>query len=116
MRVLVCGGRFFMDERLLFARLDELHAVYSISCIIEGEAQGADQLSRRWAESRGVKVEPYRASWILHGRKAAGPLRNQLMLAEGKPEYGVAFPGGAGTADMVRRMKANNLPVWEIIC
>lgn len=115
MRVLVCGGRFFSDFRLLLARLDELHSAYGITCIIEGEAPGADQMARRWAEYRGVPFEAYRADWRRYGRREAGPIRNQRMLDEGKPEYGVAFPGGTGTADMVRRMKNINIPVWEIL-
>lgn len=36
------------------------------------------------------------------------------MIDEGKPDMVVAFPGGAGTADMVRRAKAADIPVVEI--
>ena len=36
-----------------------------------------------------------------HGN-AAGPIRNQRMLDHGKPDIVVAFPGGSGTADMVK--------------
>lgn len=41
-------------------------------------------------------------SWKDHG-KAAGPIRNQLMLDDFKPDLVVAFPGGKGTADMVKK-------------
>ena len=40
--------------------------------------------------------------WDELGKKA-GPLRNQRMLDDGKPDMVVAFPGGGGTKDMVRR-------------
>ena len=40
------------------------------------------------------------AEWHRLGRKA-GPIRNQRMLDEGKPDLVVAFPGGTGTAGMV---------------
>jgi hypothetical protein len=36
------------------------------------------------------------------------------MLLEGKPDLVVAFPGGKGTADMVRRARKANVPVKEI--
>ena len=36
--------------------------------------------------------------------RAAGPIRNQKRLEE-KPELVAAFPGGKGTADMVRKGK-----------
>ena len=45
---------------------------------------------------------------------SAGPARNQRMLDEGKPDAGIAFPGGPGTADMTRRLKEAGIPVWEI--
>jgi hypothetical protein len=40
------------------------------------------------------------AEWERLGRKA-GPIRNQRMLEEGKPDLVVAFPGGTGTAGMM---------------
>jgi hypothetical protein len=48
---------------------------------------------------RGVPREPYevpQGEWDELGKKA-GPLRNQRMLDEGKPDLVVAFPGGGGT-------------------
>ena len=44
----------------------------------------------------------------------AGHIRNQQMIDEGKPDLVVAFPGGAGTADMIRRAKKHNLKVIEV--
>lgn len=116
MRVLVCGGRTFgvepagcdletaakaLAEVIDLSRvLDFLHAHTPISCIIEGAAKGADTLAKGWAHKRSVPVEEYPANWKKYGRRA-GYLRNQQMLAEGKPEIVVAFPGGRGTANMV---------------
>ena len=55
-------------------------------------------------------VEEYPADWKKYG-KSAGPLRNQRMIDEGKPDLVVAFPGGVGTADMISRAKAYNISV-----
>lgn len=41
----------------------------------------------------------------------AGPIRNRRMLEQGKPDLVVAFPGGAGTANMVRLTEAAALPL-----
>jgi hypothetical protein len=103
--VLVCGGRDFDNERYLFRVLDGLHKARPIERIIQGGARGADQLARVWAISRNVLFDTYDADWATHGRKA-GPIRNQLMLDEGQPGLVVAFDGGRGTADMLRRAKA----------
>jgi hypothetical protein len=111
MRVLVCGGRSFADLPLLDRRLDEMHTKYGIKTIIHGGAAGADNMAHFWAGFNGVDVEIYSANWKKHG-KAAGPIRNQRMIEEGKPDMVVAFAGGRGTADMTRRALAAGLPVF----
>jgi YspA, cpYpsA-related SLOG family len=97
-RVLVCGGRGFHDAALMNRTLE----AYPITVLIQGEADGADRMAATWAASRRIQVERYPADWRRHG-KAAGPIRNQQMLDIGRPDLVIAFPGGHGTADMVRR-------------
>lgn len=46
-------------------------------------------------------------------RPAGGPLRTTQMLVEGRPDAVIAFPGGKGTAHMVRKARAAGLPVVE---
>lgn len=111
MRVLVCGGRNYRDMKSVFASLDGLDPVPSL--IVHGGATGADSCAGEWARKRGVVCRVYHADWHKHGR-AAGPIRNQKMLDCGKPEMVMAFPGGVGTADMVRRAKAAGVKVTEI--
>lgn len=106
MRVLVCGGRDYKDR----AAVDLVLTLAKPSVVIHGGAPGADCLAGAWALKNGVAVEAFPADWKKHGR-AAGPLRNQRMLDESKPDYVIAFPGGLGTADMVRRAKAAGLKV-----
>jgi hypothetical protein len=101
MRVLVCGGRDFEDAEMV----RDVLAGLPISVLIEGGAQGADRLAREYADRLGLNRVTYRAEWARLGR-AAGVLRNWKMLADGKPDLVVAFPGGRGTADMVRRAQA----------
>ena len=52
------------------------------------------------------------AQWGKFG-DAAGPIRNAKMLEE-ELDLVVAFPGGAGTADMVRRSKKAGFKVMEV--
>jgi len=93
MRVLVCGGRAFDDREKLFQSLDRQHAVTPFSLLIEGGARGADQLAMSWAHERGIEHLRFDADWEARGR-AAGPIRNQRMLDEGRPDVVIAFPGG----------------------
>ena len=130
MKVCVCGGREFgsirvRDEndfpreakrrgvaevRKLFDFLDALHSETPISEIIHGGARGADTQAGLWARWRTVAVRVFEANWEQEG-KAAGVLRNQLMLEEGRPDLLVAFSGGRGTADCVLRARKMGIPV-----
>lgn len=101
MRVLVCGGRDFDDFAFLDRILTAVHEKRPITTVIEGGARGADSMGRKWAEKRGIAVSTFPADWELHGRRA-GPVRNLKMLREGRPDLVVAFPGGRGTAHMMR--------------
>ena len=112
-RLLVTGGRDFKDSRLVFETLDAIQAEKGIALLIHGGATGADQLAQSWCLDRGCWSECYAISaeeWRRVGRKA-GPLRNARMIAEGRPDMIVAFPGGAGTADCVRQAKAAGVEV-----
>lgn len=109
-RVLVCGGRDYVNRERVFYALDSYHRRRGpIGVVIHGAARGADTLAGEWAWQAGVSIDQYPADWQAHGKRA-GPLRNARMLASGKPDVVIAFPGGAGTADMVRRATAAGIP------
>lgn len=113
MRVLVCGGRKYWNEEAVFSTLHGLAEKHGWLTVIQGGADGADLLAREWAQLCYHGLVTVRADWAAHGR-AAGPIRNQQMLDSAKPDLVVAFPGGNGTADMVRRARAAGVPVLEI--
>jgi hypothetical protein len=121
MRVLVCGGRDYANRERLYNELDEMHhdpacgvrERGAVTLIIHGDASGADRLAAAWATENRVPVQAWPADWALHGLYA-GPFRNAKMLAEGKPDLVVAFPGGRGTADMVRRARRAGVDVVEV--
>jgi len=113
MRVLVCGGRDYADRMKMKEILDDLHVKTPITCLIQGSARGADRLAKNWAFFNQIVCEEYAASWEEYG-KAAGHMRNAKMLVEGKPDIVIAFPGGKGTADMVRKAKTANVKTLEV--
>lgn len=108
--VLICGGRRFSNRQMLKEYMDAFP--HLVTQIITGGAPGADSLAEWWAEKKHIPVRKFRADWESHGKKA-GPLRNQQMLDEGKPDYVVAFPGGLGTADMIRRARKADIEIFE---
>jgi hypothetical protein len=100
MRLLVSGSREFDDKAKMLSIIQDINP----TLIIHGAAKGADTLAGEIGDELGIPVDPYPAKWSLYG-KAAGPIRNQQMLDEGKPDLVIAFPteGCRGTWDMVRR-------------
>lgn len=126
MRVLVCGGRNYRDRESVFHQLHSLAERCGYLTVIEGGATGADALAREWASSLKHDLWTFQARWSETGRPgavvryrrdgtpydaAAGGIRNQRMLDEGKPDLVIAFTGGRGTADMVNKAHAAGLPV-----
>lgn len=98
MRVLVCGGRGYKDREAVYKVLDELYP--KMSALMCGGAAGADTLAWDWGSQRRFYCERYMAQWDRYGR-SAGPIRNKVMLEEGKPDLVIAFPGGRGTQNMI---------------
>jgi hypothetical protein len=119
-RVLVCGGRQYANYRFVWEVLRKLNEHHDVEAIIHGAARGADEWARMWVHklaNTGDGPHPravaYPANWKKHG-KAAGAIRNQQMLDEGEPDLVVAFPGGRGTDDMVRRANKAAVQVLDL--
>lgn len=114
MKAIVCGGRDYKDRDFFFATMDAIHQNLKLTAIIEGGASGADELALEWSRERGIPEHArYTADWSAHGR-SAGPIRNMQMLSEERPDLVIAFPGGRGTAHMVRIARDAGVKVFEI--
>lgn len=100
MKILVCGGRDLSDSALVFRVLTPLLREKGVDRLVHGDATGADRIASSWAKSHNIPDIAYPADWETYG-KAAGPIRNALVLAFEAPDLVVAFPGGRGTADML---------------
>lgn len=110
MRVLICGDRNWQNEAAIRRELSKLDPG---TAIIHGGARGADTLAGIVAKEIGLQVEVYPADWNRHGR-AAGPIRNQQMIEQGRPDIVLAFHANIGqskgTKDMVERAKKTGIP------
>lgn len=113
LRIIVCGGRDYADAACIRATLDELHASRGVDHLFHGNASGADRLAGEWgASTPGVRVHPVPAQWSKFGKRA-GPIRNRQMLGQGI-DVVVAFPGGRGTADMMKAAREAGVEVMEV--
>lgn len=113
LKVIVCGGRHYTNTARVFAVLDALADEHEDSIfVIHGGATGADQRAGEWAEFRGMPCAEVKALWRFYN-KSAGPRRNTWMLAL-SPDLVVAFPGNAGTRNMVAQAEQAGVPVRTI--
>jgi hypothetical protein len=111
--ILTCGGHNFDDRVQLTETLDRLYLEHGFARVIAGGTRGAAKLTREWANSRGVACDVYHADRARFGRNASR-IRNEHMLAEGKPCLVVAFSGGHRTARMVRIARNAGIEVIDI--
>lgn len=112
-RVLVCGGRECLDRQKVFDTMDYCHQWFAERFIlIQGEAKGADRLAKEWAIKHGYPHAGVPANWFYYD-KPAGNIRNTSMLLL-KPQLLIAFPGGRGTADMVKKATFDGVPVYAL--
>lgn len=111
MRILVFGGRDFVDREFVFACLDRVMAKRRVDAVVHGCARGADSLGGAWAKRHGIEEARFPADWDSYGKRA-GHIRNQRMIDEGHLDGAVGFPGGRGTADMIARLERARIPTW----
>jgi len=119
-RVVICGGRHYIFSQDDIRRLEDVLmyiVLQGLSMeVVTGGAKGADACAVAWARSSSLKVTTFAADWSKHGR-AAGPIRNRQM-AKYVSSGGicVAFPGGRGTANMVKEAEAVGMEIVDFTC
>lgn len=124
MKILVCGGRKYGTKTVEGKTVRDTEAVSllnstldkykdEVTLIIQGGAKGADTLAYLWAADNKKPCKEYRAEWDKYGR-AAGTLRNETMLLDSNPDLVLAFPGGSGTAHMIRFARSEGYSVIEV--
>ena len=114
-RLVVTGGRDYRDREAVFRQLSACRRSaartgMTLVVIHGGCPTGADYWASLWCQRKGVLERRYDADWKRYGI-SAGPRRNEEMLALEQPDMVLAFPGGRGTADCVRRARARGLLV-----
>lgn len=110
MRLLICGSRDLWVPALVTKVVASLANLTNIEEVIQGGAHGVDKAAH-CASLTVLKrnSREFRADWNTHG-KAAGGIRNQRMLDEGKPTHVVGITvknitESRGTQDMLSRSK-----------
>lgn len=111
MRILCCGDRWWTDKKLIH---DVLAQLSDDTVIIHGDCRGADRIAAMVGQELGLEIVAYPAKWDRYGR-GAGPIRNQQMLTDGRPDKVYAFHDNLekskGTRDMIERANTAHVEV-----
>jgi hypothetical protein len=109
-KIVVTGGRSYDDVSMVHGVLDS----FNIERIYVGDATGADELAREYAQFYDIPVTVFKADWDKHG-KSAGPIRNGEMLdAAGENAIVVAFLGGIGTRNCTNQAHERGMIVLRV--
>ena len=109
--VLVTGGREYDGLGVVFDCITKLNEQFERMIIIHGDADGADTLANTVCKELGIEQVRIPAAWNKY-KKAAGPIRNQLMLDLFPGiDLVMSFPGGIGTADMKDKASKKGIPI-----
>ena len=113
MKMIIAGGRDFMDLELLYRSCSEILKDKTVQEIVSGCAKGADRAGESYAKFNKIAIKKFPAEWDKYG-KSAGYRRNKDMA-----EYAdvlIAFWNGEskGTKHMIDLATSNKLQVHII--
>jgi hypothetical protein len=79
-KIAFTGGLDCNDHRLIWDKLDQVHAKHSDMVLLHGGSpKGAERIAARWADHRKVPQIAFKPDWTKHA-KAAPFKRNDQML------------------------------------
>ena len=111
-KVAFTGGLDFNDHRLIWARLDQVHAKHPGMVLLHGGSpKGAELIAAKWADNRKVPQIAFKPDWTKHG-KAAPFKRNDAML-DVLPVGVLVFPGSGIQENLGDKARKLGIPVMK---
>ena len=111
-KIALTGGLDFNDHRLIWDRLDKVHAKHPDMVLLHGGSpKGAELIAAKWATNRKVPQIAFKPDWTKHA-KAAPFKRNDAML-EVLPIGVMVFPGTGIQDNLADKAKKLGIPVWK---
>jgi hypothetical protein len=111
-KIALTGGLDFNDHRLIWAKLDQVHAKHTDMVLMHGGSpKGAERIAARWADHHQVPQIAFKPDWTKHA-KAAPFKRNDQML-EILPIGVMVFPGTGIQENLADKARKLGIPVWK---
>jgi hypothetical protein len=112
-KIALSGGLDFNDHRLIWDRLDKVHAKHPDMVLLHGGGRtGAECIAASWADHRKVPHVPFKPDWTAHA-KAAPFKRNDAMLAV-LPIGALIFPGNGIQDNFADKAKKLGIPRLDL--
>mgnify|MGYP002716486613 FL=1 len=112
-KVALTGGSDFSDHRLIWAKLDQVHAKHPDMVLLHGGSpKGAELIASRWADHRKVPQIAFRPDWTKHGK--AAPFKRNDALLDVLPVGVLVFPGTGIQENLADKARKLGIPVMKI--
>jgi hypothetical protein len=111
-KIAFTGGLDFNDHRLIWAKLDQVHAKHPDMVLMHGKSlKGAEKIASRWADHRKVPQIGFAPDWTKYA-KAAPFKRNDAML-DVLPIGVIVFPGTGIQDNLADKARKLGIPVFD---
>lgn len=111
-KVAVSGGADFNDHKLIWNKLDQVHAKHPDMVLMHGKSpKGAEKIAARWADHRNVTQIGFAPDWTRHGR--AAPFKRNDQMLDVLPIGVMVFPGTGIQENLADKARKLGIPVWR---
>ncbi|MBZ8134132.1 DUF2493 domain-containing protein [Afifella sp. IM 167] len=111
-KVAVSGGADINDHKLIWDKLDQVHAKHPDMVLMHGKSpKGAEKIAARWADHRNVTQIGFAPDWTRHGR--AAPFKRNDQMLDVLPIGVMVFPGTGIQENLADKARKLGIPVWR---
>ena len=112
-KVAVTGGLDFSDHRLIWAKLDQVHAKHPDMVLLHcGSPKGAEFIAAKWARHRKVPEIAFKPDWTKHAK--AAPFKLYDAMLDALPIGVMVFPGNGIQDNLADKARKLGSPGWKV--
>jgi len=111
-KVALTGDLDFNDHRLIWTKLDQVHAKHPDMVLMHGGSpKCTERIAARWADHRKVPQIAFKPDWTRHAK--AAPFRRNDAMLETLPIGVMVFPGTGIQENLADKGRKLGIPVWK---
>jgi hypothetical protein len=111
-KIAFTGGLDFNDHRLIWAKLDQVHAKHPDMVLLHGGSpKGAELIAAKWAAARKVPPVAFKPDWTKHGK--AAPFKRNDQILDVLPIGVIVFPGTGIQDNLADKARKLGIPLFD---